>query len=350
MMNILWIFAFYLFYFLQLNTANIPIKLTDGTYIIKINNTIIIFSGVFFGSVFGILSNIYKKNYLKIKQKSYARIIISYSISHVSLQIFILFNIFIIKKIIHNGELNLNCFKDLFILIKNPISIKLLVYTFIVSDIIFFTKEINKKIGPDILLNMIMGKYRQPKEEKIIFLFIDLKSSTYYAEQLGHKKYSELLQDCFKDLTVSIKQSKAKIYQYVGDEVVLYWNFKEGLDNVNCIKSYFLFKETLLNKSDYYNKKYGFIPKFKAGLNGGKVMVAEVGIIKRSMAFHGDVVNTAARIQGECNTYSKDMLISEYITNKLEVNCTSTFMEIGSILLKGKSKKVKIFAVEKFCV
>ena len=30
---------------------------------------------------------------------------------------------------------------------------------------------------------------------------IDLKSSTQAAEQLGHKKYSLLIQDCFRDLS-----------------------------------------------------------------------------------------------------------------------------------------------------
>jgi len=44
---------------------------------------------------------------------------------------------------------------------------------------------------------------------------MDLKSSTYYAEQLGHFKYSRLIQDCFNDLSASVLKNKAQIYQFV---------------------------------------------------------------------------------------------------------------------------------------
>ena len=53
-------------------------------------------------------------------------------------------------------------------------------------------------------------------EEKRIFMFLDLRSSTFIAEKLGHKLYSEFIQDCFLDLEV-VRRHKAEIYQYVGD-------------------------------------------------------------------------------------------------------------------------------------
>jgi len=51
----------------------------------------------------------------------------------------------------------------------------------------------------------------------------------------------------------------------------------------------------------YYLSKYGRVPVFKAGIHGGKVMALEVGSVKKELAYLGDIVNTTARIQGECN-------------------------------------------------
>jgi adenylate cyclase len=64
-----------------------------------------------------------------------------------------------------------------------------------------FILQINEKFGQGILVNFLLGKYHRPKEDERIFMFMDLKSSTTYAEKLGHIRYSQLIQDCFFDLT-----------------------------------------------------------------------------------------------------------------------------------------------------
>ena len=112
-------------------------------------------------------------------------------------------------------------------------------------------------------------------------MFLDLKSSTTYAERLGHIKYSKLIQDCFYDLTDVVANRQAQIYQYVGDEVVLTWKTRDGLVNNNCIYTYFDFENALQEKSNYYEEEYGLVPKFKAGLDSGTITVAEVGEIKK---------------------------------------------------------------------
>ena len=56
--------------------------------------------------------------------------------------------------------------------------------------------QINSKFGQGVF-NIIRGKYNTPKEEKRIFMFLDLNSSTSMAEQLGDETYHELLKDFF---------------------------------------------------------------------------------------------------------------------------------------------------------
>ena len=79
-------------------------------------------------------------------------------------------------------------------------------------------------------------------------LFLDLKNSTDIAERLGHTKYSLFLKDCFSDLTNPIYNSDANVYQYVGDEVILIWNLKHGLRNLNCFKLFFDYKKRLCKR------------------------------------------------------------------------------------------------------
>jgi adenylate cyclase len=175
---------------------------------------------------------------------------------------------------------------------------------------------------------------------------MDLKDSTSIAEKLGHIKYSQLLQDCYFDLTELVIKYHAQIYQYVGDEVVLTWETEEGFLDNNCIKVFFAFDKLIKNKSEYYSRNYKLIPEFKAGLNNGDVTVAEIGEIKKELAYHGDVLNTAARIQEKCNDFQKRLLISEsmklQLKKQIEFNCEL----MGNVKLKGKENAINLYDVK----
>ena len=191
-----------------------------------------------------------------------------------------------------------------------------LLFIALAAVVLSFVRVALDKFGKRQFMKMLLGEYKKPKEENRIFMFLDLKSSTTIAEQLGHFKYSQLIQDCFYDLNEVIPHYDAEIYQYVGDEAVLSWSYEKGLANNNCVDLFFAFDRLLKSKSDYYTNKYGTVPQFKAGLHGGKLMVAEVGVVKKEIAYHGDVINTSARIQEECNKYEVPILISEELLEK----------------------------------
>jgi adenylate cyclase len=209
-----------------------------------------------------------------------------------------------------------------------------------------FFLQVNDKFGQGVLLNFLRGKYHHPLEEKRIFMFMDLKSSTTHAENLGHIRYSQFIQDCFFDLTDVVTRFGAQIYQYVGDEVVLSWTTARGSSHGNCINTFFAYNDILDSRRDHYNQRYGITPEFKAGINVGSVTVAEVGEIKKELAYHGDVLNTAARIQSTCNQYQKKLLVSEQLKQIITDYIPYTFEFMGSVILKGKQKRVNIYAVE----
>ncbi len=223
----------------------------------------------------------------------------------------------------------------------------LVVGYFIICSLIFsFLKIAKDNFGRNVLFNQLIGKYKRPREERRVFMFLDLQGSTTIAEQLGHFKYSQLIQDCFYDLNSVLINYSAEVYQYVGDEAVLSWTFDKGVLNNNCVELFFKFQERLQKKEKPYIKKFGLLPKFKAGLHGGNLIVTEVGTIKKEIAYHGDVINTAARIQGECNTYNESLLISEELLQKLNLNKYKV-QSLGNIPLKGKEEEVNLFSINK---
>ncbi|MEZ4416905.1 MAG: adenylate/guanylate cyclase domain-containing protein [Gemmatimonadota bacterium] len=231
--------------------------------------------------------------------------------------------------------------------LSSPYVIMTTAYWGAVVLIALFVVQVGEKFGQGVLLSFLMGKYHQPKEEDRIFLFIDLKSSTTYAEALGHMQYSRLLQDCFYDLTDVVVAHQAVIYQYVGDEVVLTWDLETGLHEANCVRSFFAFDRALKARHEHYESRYGLVPEFKAGLNAGRVTAAEVGEIKKELAYHGDVLNTASRIQGKCNEFGTQILISESLCHLMHEHPGFNFGLVGSVELRGRQQPVRVYeAVE----
>ena len=222
----------------------------------------------------------------------------------------------------------------------------LVIYLLMLSVLYNFVWQVSKKFGRGVMLGMLLGRYHQPREDERIVMFLDLKGSTTIAERLGHIRYSRLIQDCFFDLNLMLLPYEAQIYKYVGDEAILSWSLAAGTRHANCLAVFYGFHQRLEERRAWYEAEYGLLPTFKAGLNAGPITVAEVGDDRREIEFHGDVLNTAARIQGQCNAYGKPLLLSQYLVDLLGETGVFRFEPIGSIELKGKQQKVQVYACE----
>ena len=219
----------------------------------------------------------------------------------------------------------------------------ILSFVFFISFLIQFIKQVDKKFGPGNLIRMLKGEFHAPKEVDRIVMFLDMKSSTTIAEQIGHIKYSRLIQECFDQLDMT-RDFGAEIYQYVGDEVVIVWEPEKGLKDSNILKFYYSYRKALKDKADYYKSKYDVVPEFKCGCHIGKVVMTEIGQIKREIAFHGDVMNTAARIQSQCNNLNREFLLSEELYKSLTIDTSYKFEFMSDDILKGKKSNVKIYS------
>jgi adenylate cyclase len=189
----------------------------------------------------------------------------------------------------------------------------------------------------------LSGRYYRPRQELRIFMFLDMRSSTAIAEEIGDTRYFQLLNDVFADITDPVVDSQGEIYQYVGDEISVSWSLHKGIKGARCIRCFFAIREKLQKRSARYVRRYGIAPVFKAGFHYGPVTTGEVGLVKKQTLFSGDVVNTAAHIQARCNEHGVDNLLSKDLLDLLDLPSTRwTVRRIGEIPLKGKRHMVEL--------
>ena len=206
---------------------------------------------------------------------------------------------------------------------------------------LFYT-EISEFIGQGVFLNFVTGKYHTPVEEERIFMFVDMKSSTSIAEQLGHQQYFKLLRAYYACFSEAIIQYEGEIYQYVGDEIILSWKYRSDQTDRRCIDCFFAMHQQLNSRKSFFKQKFGMIPGFKAGLHYGKVTTGEIGDIKKEILFTGDVLNATARIQSLCNTYKVSLLASVDLVSQLNLGSAYRVKTLGEVELRGKTEKKQL--------
>lgn len=204
--------------------------------------------------------------------------------------------------------------------------------------------EINEKYSPGVFFDILLGKYIRPRVEKRIVMFLDLKDSTPIAEQLGHVQYFRFIRDFIYEASTALLEYNGRIYQYVGDEVVVSWMY--NAENAQkCLQAVIAARRSLQKRSEEFRREYGHIPEFRVGIHLGDVTVGEIGAIKRDLAMSGDTMNTTARIRSaSAELHHKFIASKDFV---VEAGMKDWQVEsFGTIELKGKRDSIELFALK----
>jgi len=302
-----------------------------------------IFSALVFGNSFFVLGLVHSR----IRMKRFAHnVLVQTGLTLLTLLICLTAVLWIAQALGHRlSPFHPQVLRDLTAVLKGPMITILAPAGFVGVMLINACFQVNRKLGPGVLWNWITGHYYSPREEERIFMFLDMKSSTTLAEQLGNLKFSALVRDFFRDLTFPLLETKGQVSTYVGDEAVISWKPEQGLKDSNCIQLFYKMRAAIETRAAHYEAEYGLLPEFKAGLHIGKVVATEVGEVKSEIVYHGDVLNTAARIQSICNAECCALLISSDLAHRLSLPNTLHMRSLGEHMLKGKEHAIEIFAV-----
>lgn len=225
--------------------------------------------------------------------------------------------------------------------VAGPLFLRDLTFSTLLIGMSALTAQVVLLVGTRNFARLLSGRYQRPRELDATFMFVDLRGSTALAERLGHDRYSALLRDFFDDMAHAVHASRGEVYQYVGDEVVVVWPTRAGADRwLSCFRR---MQSAVSAAAGTYMERYGTIPEFKAGVHAGAVIVTEVGALQRAHVYHGDVLNTAARIQAECNAAGFDLLASEAALRSLPERGGGEWASLGQVELRGKAEAVAVF-------
>jgi adenylate cyclase len=204
--------------------------------------------------------------------------------------------------------------------------------------------EVIEKYSPGIFIDVFFGKYVHPQIEKRIVMFIDLKDSTPIAEKLGHKEYFRFIRDFIYFISTALIEYGGRIYQYVGDEVVVSWPY--NLRNTKrCMDSLIEARKQLQKNGGRFRRKYGIVPEFRVGIHTGEVTVGEIGVIKKDLAMSGDTMNTTARIRSACSELNQKFIVSKDFMDAVDLKEWQA-ESLGVVDLKGKANGVELFALK----
>lgn len=184
------------------------------------------------------------------------------------------------------------------------------------------------------------------ESRKIACLFVDIRGFTPMSEALEPQQVVEILNEYLSLTTESIFKNGGTLDKFIGDATMAIFNAPYDLED-------YVFKAVCTARdiaagSDALQEKlqerFGRTISFGIGVNCGDAVVGNIGNEYRmDYTAIGDTVNTAARL--ESNAKPGQILISEYVYEIVKDRVEAT--DIGTIPLKGKSKEVRVYSVDK---
>jgi len=218
---------------------------------------------------------------------------------------------------------------------------------FAASVVIGALFELTRLIGGRVLFNVIIGRYRRPTREQRVLLFLDIVGSTSLAESMGELRMHQLLTRFFFDIDGAILAHRGEVHAYVGDEVIVTWRLAAKPSERRCLDCFFAIQDRIAEKADSYRREFGLVPNFRAGVHAGPVVISECGDSRRQIAYFGDTMNVAARLQEHCKQVGRALLVSADLLRLVRPDGDLVLEALGPTQLRGRAAAIEVFAVER---
>jgi class 3 adenylate cyclase len=137
------------------------------------------------------------------------------------------------------------------------------------------------------------------------------------------------------------------VHAYVGDEVIVTWRVTAPVSERRYLECFFAIQDRIAERADSYRREFGLVPNFRAGLHSGPVVISECGDSRRQVAYFGDTVNVAARLQEYCKEVGRTLLVSADLLRLVRPGNDLIVEALGPTLLRGRAAAVEVFAVER---
>ena len=228
-----------------------------------------------------------------------------------------------------------------------PLAPLSLAFSFAGALLFLFVFHVSRLVGGRTLGALLLGRYHRPREEERFFLFVDVAGSTALAERLGPTGVHRFLNAVFRLAADPIDDHRGEIYQYVGDELVVTWTAAAGRPYARPLACFFAIEAVLADAAAAFAREFGTAARLRAALHAGPVIAGEIGERRRAIVFHGDVLNTAARIEQLTRDLDRRFLVSEDALTRLDGYAGYALEDLGDRSVRGRAAKVHVYAVQR---
>jgi len=230
--------------------------------------------------------------------------------------------------------------------LRSPFSPLSIVFSFAATFAFIFILQISRLVGRRVHRDLVLGRYHRPRIEERFFLFIDIVGSTTLAERLGPIAVHRFLDRVFRLAADPVDDRGGEIYQYVGDELVIGWTIGEGRVHGRALACFLAVEAALGRAASGFQGEFGSAPRLRGALHAGPVVVGEVGETKRDIVFHGDVMNTAARLEQAARELDRRFVVSAEALERLPGLDGHALEDLGVQAIRGRAAPIRVYAVE----
>jgi class 3 adenylate cyclase len=206
--------------------------------------------------------------------------------------------------------------------------------------------EFRRLVGGRVLGSFLLGTYHRPKTEQRIVMFLDLQSSTALAETMGELRVHDLITKFFFDIDEPIAEHGGEVHAYVGDAVIVTWPLsKDPKRNARPLRCFFAAEDKFAELTPVYAQEFGVVPRFRAGVHVGPVVIGECGDAKRQIAYFGDTMNVAARLCDHCKATEEALLVSADLLRAAAIPPWLCARIRENFALRGRQASIETHAV-----
>ena len=201
----------------------------------------------------------------------------------------------------------------------------------------YLSPDMVKKLQDDPSLLKLGGETRE-----LTFLFCDIRGFTPISEKYKSdpQGLTRLINSFLTPMSDIILRSGGTIDKYMGDCIMAFWN--APLDCAEHQKKAILVAKDMREKM----KKLDLGFNIGIGINSGTAVVGNMGSDQRfDYSVLGDAVNLASRLEGQSKEFNTTIVIGED-TYKDAKELHKRMYKLGSVTVKGKSNKVKIYSIK----
>jgi class 3 adenylate cyclase len=197
-------------------------------------------------------------------------------------------------------------------------------------------------IGSKNIFYLLIGKYHRPVWERKVFMFLDIKGSTNLVDSLGPEKSKLLFGKFMFDASTPITDNDGEIYRYQGDGFVATWNWEAGMNPSGILQAVDELYAIVKRERAAYEKSFGVCPDFRIGIHCGEIITCEEGNIRRNIAFYGDTINIAARMETKAKDACMDCVVTSDVA-KLIGDMAGRLTNLGKESVRGINRSITIY-------